>query len=39
MFGVCIKNRGYPASLEVRKIYLIELPPGAARYFVPSIPA
>ena len=71
IFGLCIKNRGYPASLETRKIYemladpwaaarglvrvidesgedylypatnfvLIELPPGAARYFKPSIPA
>jgi hypothetical protein len=70
-FGLCIKNRGYPVSLETRKIYEmladpwaatrglvrvidesgedylypetyfvpIELPPGAARYFVPSIPA
>jgi hypothetical protein len=70
-FGVCVKNRGYPASLEARKIYEmladpwaaarglvrvidesgedylfpakyfvpIELPPSAARHFVPSIPA
>lgn len=70
-FGVCIKNRGYPTSLETRKIYEmladrwaaargfvrvidesgedylfpesyffpIRLPPGAARHFVPSIPA
>jgi hypothetical protein len=22
-YGVCVENRGYPAALEVRKIYLL----------------
>jgi len=29
-FGVCIKNRGYPASLETRKIYEMLADPWAA---------
>ena len=34
-FGVCIKNRGYPASLETRKIYeMLADPWAAARGFV-----
>ena len=34
-FGVCIRNRGYAASLETRKIYeLLSDPKAAARGFV-----
>ena len=29
-FGICIKNRGYPASLETRKIYEMLADPWAA---------
>ena len=30
-FAVCIDNRDYPASLELRKIYRVESDPTAAR--------
>jgi hypothetical protein len=31
-FVVCVKNRGYPASLEVRKLYQIVLDQRAAEH-------
>jgi len=31
-FAVCIKNEGYPASLEIRKIYQVIPDPQAARH-------
>ena len=34
-YGVCVENRGYPAALEVRKIYqLVEDPAAEARGLV-----
>lgn len=30
-FAICIKNRGYPASLELRKLYPVVSDPAAAR--------
>jgi hypothetical protein len=34
-FGVCLENRGYPASLETRKIYeMLADPRAAVRGFV-----
>lgn len=29
-FAICIKNRGYPASLELRKLYSVIPDPAAA---------
>lgn len=31
-FVVCVKNKGYEASLERRKIYLVVADPGAAKH-------
>jgi hypothetical protein len=31
-FAVCIDNRDYPASLELRKIYRVTRDPAAARH-------
>jgi hypothetical protein len=31
-FAVCIDNRDYPASLELRKIYRVTSDPAAARH-------
>jgi hypothetical protein len=30
-YAICIKNRGYPASLEVRKVYRLLADPEAER--------
>lgn len=31
-YGLCVKNKGYPASLEIRKIYRIIADSGAAKH-------
>ena len=31
-FGVCVKNKDYPASLELRKLYQVVADPAGAKH-------